>query len=61
LLRSPWTDLDLMTALSVLWSWAEQDRVAALDETFYRQRVVEALTWDQGRATTWAKANGLAR
>lgn len=58
--RSPWPDFDLMTALSVLWSWAEQDRVAALDVTFYRRRVVEALAWDQEHAIERARTNGPA-
>ena len=60
LLRSPWPDFDLMRALSVLWSWAEQDRVAALDVTFHRSRVVEALAWNQEQAMEWARTNGLA-
>src|SRR6185437_16377215 len=47
LMRSPWPSLTLDDSLSVLWSWAERDRPQPLDIDVYRERVAEALSWDE--------------
>jgi len=52
LVRSPWSSLGLSDSLNVLWSWVERDH-AQLDTQLFRQRVSEALAWDEATATEW--------
>jgi hypothetical protein len=52
LTRSPWPILSLEDSLNVLWTWVERDH-APLDEDLWRQRVSEALSWDEPTATEW--------
>jgi hypothetical protein len=52
LVRSPWPTLTLPDSLNVLWTWVERDH-AALDEDLWRQRVSEALSWDESTAIEW--------
>jgi hypothetical protein len=52
LTRSPWPTLSLEDSLNVLWTWVERDH-APLDEDLWRQRVREALLWDEVTATEW--------
>lgn len=52
LVRSPWPSLSLQDTLNVLWSWAERDR-ARLTPQRWRDRVSEALAWDDATAADW--------
>jgi hypothetical protein len=52
LARSPWPTLRLEDSLNVLWTWVERDH-AALDADLWRQRVSEALGWDETTAVEW--------
>jgi hypothetical protein len=52
LVRSPWPTLTLEDSLNLVWTWVERDH-AALDEEHWRQRVTEALDWDEATATGW--------
>lgn len=58
MVRSPWSAFDLMTCLSVVWSWAERDQ-QGLDENIYRMRFLEAVAWDERQAMDWAAQVGL--
>jgi hypothetical protein len=57
LARSPWPPLNLAESLNVLWTWVERDH-AALDEELWRQRVSEALRWDEATAVAWHRESG---
>jgi hypothetical protein len=50
--RSPWPSLSLRDSLDVVWTWVERDH-ESLDTDRWRERVSEALTWDETAATRW--------
>ena len=52
LVRSPWPSLSLPDALNVLWSWSERDQ-SRLTPQLWRQRLSEALAWDDATAADW--------
>lgn len=52
LVRSPWPSLSLSECLNVLWSWVERDQ-PRLTQELWRQRVSEALAWDEAAAADW--------
>jgi hypothetical protein len=52
LVRSPWPTLTLEDSLNLLWTWVERDH-AAVDGDLWRQRVIEALQWDEATAAAW--------
>jgi hypothetical protein len=57
MVRSPWPTLSLQDSLNVLWTWVERDH-ASLDEDLWRERVSEALAWDETTAATWHRQPG---
>lgn len=58
LARSPWPSLTLQDSLNVVWTWVERDRTQ-LDDNLWRQRVTEALGWDETTATEWHRKSVL--
>jgi hypothetical protein len=52
MVRSPWPSLSLRDSLDVVWTWVERDH-ESLDTDRWRERVSEALTWDETAATRW--------
>jgi hypothetical protein len=52
IVRSPWPSVSLRDALNLLWRWVERDH-ARLDDDLWRQRVSEALAWDDKTAAEW--------
>jgi hypothetical protein len=57
MVRSPWPTLSLQDSLNVLWTWVERDH-ASLDEDLWRERVSEALAWDETAAAAWHRQPG---
>jgi hypothetical protein len=60
LLRSPWPSLTLGDSLNVLWTWAERDHPHPpnINIDVHRERVAEALTWDEATANEWLRRSG---